>query len=78
MDSQANDKNSSSQLPDRVDLCACATVSLTEAANVLGIHRSTAWELYRRDEFPLPVLVVGKRLRVAKVHLERFILGEVG
>lgn len=60
----------------RIDPSACATVSLSEAACVLGVHRSTAWELYKRGEFPLPVLKVGTRLRVAKVHLEAFVLGE--
>lgn len=59
----------------RIDPTRCSTVSLTEAATVLGVHRSTAWDLYRRDEFPLPVLKVGTRLRVAKVHLEAFLLG---
>ena len=62
-----------------VDLTACATLSLTEAATVLGVHRSTAWDLYKRGEFPLPVLKIGHRLRVAKIHLERFLLeGGVG
>lgn len=59
----------------RIDYSACATVSLAEAARVLGVHRSTAWELWRRGDFPLPVLQVGSRLRVAKVHLEAFVLG---
>jgi len=58
----------------QVDLTQCATVSLSEAAQILGVHRSTAWDLHRRGEFPLPVLAVGKRLRVAKVHLESFLL----
>ena len=41
-----------------IDLTSCATLSLAEAARVLGIHRSTAWELYKRGEFPLPVLKI--------------------
>jgi hypothetical protein len=41
---------------------------------VLGIHRSTAWDLHKRGEFPVPVLQVGHGLRVAKVHLEQFLL----
>lgn len=60
--------------PCGVDLTQRATVSLTHACVVLGIHRSTGWELYRRGEFPLPVLKVGHRLLVAKVHLARFLL----
>jgi len=58
----------------RIDMNACATLSLADAALVLGIHRSTASELYRRGEFPLPVLLIGHRLRVTKIHLERFLL----
>ena len=61
--------------PTLLDYSACATVSLAEAARVLGVHRSTAWELHKRGEFPLPVLQVGSRLRVAKAHLEAFVLG---
>ena len=63
----------------QVDVNTCATVSLVEAARVLGIHRSTAWDLHKRGEFPVPVLQVGHGLRVAKIHLERFLLaGEYG
>lgn len=60
--------------PVQIDKNECATVSLAEAATVLGIHRSTAWELHRRGVFPIPVLQIGSRLRVSKVHLERFLL----
>jgi excisionase family DNA binding protein len=62
----------------RIDQTSCATVSLAQAAQILGVHRSTAWDLYRRGEFPLPVLRIGTRLRVSKVHLERFLLGVDG
>ena len=60
--------------PIRIDLNACATLSLADAALVLGIHWSTASELYRRGEFPVPVLQIGRRCRVTKIHLERFLL----
>ena len=60
----------------RIDLTVCATVSLAEAAKVLGVHRSTAWELCKRGEFPVPVLKIGTRRRVSKVLLERFVLSE--
>ena len=59
-----------------IDFDACATVSLAEAAMVLGIHRSTAWDLHKRGEFPVPVLEIGHKLRVTKLHLERFLLGD--
>lgn len=58
----------------RIDLTTCATMSLSDAAHVLGIHRSTAFELYKRSEFPVPVLRIGRGLRVAKIQLERFLL----
>lgn len=51
----------------------CATVSLVDAAQLLGIHRSTAWDLHRRGQFPVPVLRIGHGLRVAKAQLERFL-----
>ncbi len=60
--------------PTHLDYSVCATVSLAEAARVLGVHRSTAWELHKRGEFPLPVLQVGSRLQVAKAHLEAYVM----
>lgn len=61
---------------NEIDFTTCATVSLAEAAHVLGIHRSTAWELYKRGEFPVPVLKIGNKLRVTKAQLARYLLGE--
>ncbi|MHB2028292.1 MAG: helix-turn-helix transcriptional regulator [Acidimicrobiales bacterium] len=58
----------------RIDLTTCATMSLSDAAHVLGIHRSTAWELYKKGEFPVPVLRIGRGLRVVKIQIERFLL----
>ena len=59
-----------------IDFADCATLSLAEAAHVLGIHRSTAWDLYKRGDFPVPVLQIGHRLRVTKHQLERYLLGD--
>lgn len=56
--------------PIRVD--NGATISLSEAASILGIHRTTAWSLHKRGEFPVLVLKVGSNLRVVKAHLHRF------
>ena len=50
-----------------------ATLSLAEAAEILGIHRTTAWSLQKRGEFPVPVLKIGTSLRVVKAHLQHFI-----
>lgn len=38
--------------------------TVTTAAEILGIGRSTAYDLIRRDEFPVRVLRVGTRMRV--------------
>jgi excisionase family DNA binding protein len=57
-----------------IDMSECQTLSLAEVAKVLGIHRSTAWELHKRGEFPIPVLKLGKRLRVTKLQLHRFLM----
>jgi excisionase family DNA binding protein len=53
------------------------TMSLPEAAKVLGVHRTTAWSLYKRGEFPVPVLKVGSSLRIVTAHLEKFMEAEI-
>jgi predicted DNA-binding transcriptional regulator AlpA len=50
-----------------------ATIGLAEAALILGIHKSTAWALYQAGTFPVPVLRVGTRIRVVKVHIQQFL-----
>ena len=52
------------------------TLSVPEAGKALGISRQTAYELARKDEFPLPVLKVGKKLRVPKAALARLLCAE--
>jgi excisionase family DNA binding protein len=51
----------------------CLTMSLAEAAEVIGVHRTTAWSIYKRGEFPVPVLKVGSSLRVVRSQLEAFL-----
>ncbi len=41
------------------------------AARALGIGRTTAYELARRDELPVPVLRLGSRYRVNRADLLR-------
>jgi len=43
-----------------------STVDLTTAGRAFGIGRTKAFELARAGEFPVKVLVVGRRLRVSK------------
>ncbi|MFI7496242.1 helix-turn-helix domain-containing protein [Kocuria sp. M4R2S49] len=46
-----------------------------DVATVLGIGRSTAYELVRTGEFPIRVLRLGKKLRVSTVDLDRYLSG---
>jgi predicted DNA-binding transcriptional regulator AlpA len=48
------------------------TLSLAQAAEILGIHRTTAWSLHKRGDFPVPVLKIGSSLRVVRAHLELY------
>lgn len=48
-----------------------AVVDVTTAAQALGLGRSTAYELARRDEFPCPVLRVGSTYRIPTAGLLR-------
>lgn len=47
--------------------------SVPVAADILGISRSTAYELIRRGEFPVQVLSVGSRKRVSTRALLAFL-----
>ncbi len=50
---------------NRAELLALpATVDLVTAAKGLGIGRTTAYQLARAGEFPVPVLRLGARYRV--------------
>lgn len=46
-----------------------------DGARVLGIGRSTAYELIRRGEFPVRVLKLGAKYRISRADLLRY-LGE--
>ena len=41
-----------------------STVSVEEAGALLGISRTTAYRLAACDEFPVPVIRVGRKLRI--------------
>jgi excisionase family DNA binding protein len=46
-------------------------VDVTTAARALGLGRSTAYELARRDEFPCRVIRVGSSYRIPTADLLR-------
>ena len=56
-----------------VDQVERRTVSVTEAARILGISRAHAYDCVRSGE--LPAIVLGRRIVVSKAVLDR-ILGE--
>jgi excisionase family DNA binding protein len=47
------------------------TMTISEVAKALGISRGLAYELARRDELPVKVLRLGKRLLVPKAAFEK-------
>ena len=47
------------------------TLTIEEAATVLGIDRSTAYTLAARDKLPVPVIRLGRRLVVGRAALAR-------
>jgi len=56
----------------RAELLALpVTVDVPTAARALGLGRSTAYELARRDEFPCRVLHVGSSYRIPTADLMR-------
>ena len=46
------------------------TLSIDEVAKRLGIDRSNAYRLARRDELPIPVIRIGRRLFVSEAALD--------
>ena len=49
----------------------CLTYTVTEAAALLGISRTTAYECVRRGE--IPSLTLGRRVVISRVALERLL-----
>ena len=58
--------------PKSVAPTPSTTISLAQAAEILGIHCTTARSLHKRGEFPVPVLKLGSALRVVRAHLELY------
>ena len=52
-----------------------ATLSIEEAAQLLGIGRTLAYDLARRGELPGVVRLGQKRLRVSRLALENYLAG---
>ena len=53
-------------------------LSITEAAQLLGVDRSTFYRWIKGGDVPFPVLTVARRLRVPVAPLLRWIDGQTG
>ena len=42
------------------------TLNIEDVARLLGINRSTAYDLARRDALPVPVIRLGRRMVVSR------------
>jgi excisionase family DNA binding protein len=47
-----------------------ATYTVTEAAALLGIHRETAYLAIAADRFPVPVIRMGRAIKVPRALLD--------
>jgi excisionase family DNA binding protein len=49
------------------------TYTVPEACRLLGLSRSSGYELIRRSEFPVPVIRLGKRIVVPRAPLHELL-----
>lgn len=61
---------------ERTAISEKATLTIEEVAKHLGIARSTAFALAKRDALPVPVIRLGRRLVVSRDLIERLLAGE--
>ena len=52
-------------------------LTISEVADLLGVHRSTLYRTIGRAGLPLPIVRVGATMRVAQVAVERMLGGEL-
>lgn len=55
-----------------------ATLTLEEVARRLGVSRSTAYDLAKRDALPVPVIRLGRRIVVSRAALDLVLAGSHG
>jgi predicted DNA-binding transcriptional regulator AlpA len=59
----------------RPDPAVRPTIPAEESFPLLGISRNTGYELIRRGEFPVPVLRLGRKLRIPTAPLLDLLAG---
>jgi predicted DNA-binding transcriptional regulator AlpA len=52
------------------------TATIPELAQRFGIARSSAYELAKRNQLPVPVIRLGRRLVVSRELMERVLSGD--
>jgi excisionase family DNA binding protein len=50
-------------------------LTLSEVADILGLHRSTLYRGIERGSFPLPIVRVGSTMRVPRAAVSRLLAG---
>lgn len=54
-----------------------ALLNVEEAAELLGVTRDTIYRAIKAKTLPVPVYVIGKRMRIPRRAIERLLEGEV-
>ncbi len=54
----------------------CQTYTLSEVATMLGISRSTVYQMAGEGRLPFPVLKLSHRYVVSRAQLDRYLNGE--
>ena len=51
--------------------------SVEEAAAIFGMSRATLYRQIERGQLPLPIYLLGRRMRIPRLQLERFLRGKL-
>jgi excisionase family DNA binding protein len=60
----------------RGSLGAKKLLSVEEAALLLDTSRATLYRAIKRGDLPLPLFLIGRRLRIPRAAIERLLVGE--
>ncbi len=60
-------------MPEATETLPASTLTLTEAAAILGIPIRTAYRLVQQGDFPVPTLRVGGRTKVSRAQMDAYL-----